>query len=216
MGHNSTHGEEAERVQLISFVSQLISADAEVETAKGPYDAAKAKRRGIMKLAGAAGFPAEALKERMEEMNRPASENEQRFAAAARHRLWLGVTSPEQTKMHLEGGTPQEAVDEHDWQARGYRDGLRGLGAKLPEGIPARMDQPYLRGHEIGRKEHLDALEANVPGGKRLREQAAQDFAEDNPGAGTPEAKAAERKSVERAKASLEKMNGADPEEAVV
>ncbi|HKT53954.1 MAG TPA: hypothetical protein VJP88_05850 [Caulobacteraceae bacterium] len=208
-GDNSARGEEAERVQLISFVAQLTQAEAEIESAKGPLKAAQKKRSGIVNLAKAAGFTAQKLKKRMEEMNRPSSENEADFAEETRHRRWLGITSPEQQKMHLEGNTPKESMDELDWQARGYRDGLRGLEAKPPEGCPPRMDQPYLKGHEKGRAESLAAIAANAPKplgtAAKVREQAAKDFAEDNkPEPGTPEAAAAERKAVSQARAALE------------
>lgn len=181
IGDNSDpHGEEAERVQLISFVSKITQADAEVESTKGPYDAAKTKRRSIIKLAEAAGFSAARIRARMDEMNRSPVENDNIQAEERRHRRWLGTAREKQDKL------PLEKQDEMDWQSRGYQDGIRGKPATLPEGIPPRMDQPYLKGHETGFKEYLGAQAAMVPKPKgasadEIARTAAADFKADNP-----------------------------------
>ena len=94
-----------------------------------------------------------------------------------------------------------------DWQARGYSAGLRGLKPDLPEGIPPRMDQPFLKGHETGWKDYMAALEANMPKKLTVREQAAKDFAEDNPGAPTlAEERYAEKREERAVKEALENM----------
>lgn len=214
MGDNSKHGDEAERVQLISFVAKRSQAKQEVERAKGPYDAAKKGLSSVNNLAKAAGFTVKELEAREEEMNRSDAENVQVFARETRHRRWLGSTSEEQVKMHLEGSTPKETMDAMDWQSRGYRDGLRGMEGKLPEGCPPRMDQPYMKGHGTGYAEYLESLKANAPKAMgSVRDQAAADFAADNkPEPGSPEAAAAERKAIRAAKAGLEKMAERQPE----
>lgn len=181
IGDNSGDLEEAERVQLISFIGRIETAEIEVDKAKAPYDAAKKTLNSIKKLAHAAGFTSEEIKRRRAEMDMTPSEKVAFVARETRHRRWLRVIDDDQTKMHLEPGQPIEARDEMDWQARGYSQGLRGIPAKLPEGIPPRMDQFFLKGHEVGHKAYMEALAANVPKKLEVRDQAAKDFAEDNP-----------------------------------
>src|SRR6202012_2770597 len=45
---------------------------------------------------------------------------------------------------------PEEARDEVDWEATGFRAGLRGEAATIPGGVPPRFHQAYLKGHEQG------------------------------------------------------------------
>lgn len=183
IGDNSQHREEEERVQLISFIAKATQTLAERDVAQVPFDNAKKAHNRIFSLAKAANpiFTRKYLEKKMEEMNRSPSENAEAKAMESRHDRWLGILTPEQQKMFTEPGTPQEARDEYDWEARGYSMGLRGQGPTLPEGIPPRMDQPFLKGHGVGYAEYRKALEANVPGKPRLAQQAEADYAEDNP-----------------------------------
>lgn len=183
IGDNSQYREEEERIQLISFLAKATKTAAEIEVARAPFDQAKKAHNQVFSLAKAANpeFTRKYLEKKMEEMNRSAGENARLKAMEARHDRWLGILTPEQLKLHTEGNTPREAMDEMDWQGRGYSAGLRGMSPTLPDGIPPRMDQPFMKGHGIGYAEYQQALEANVPGAHRLREQAAVDFKDDNP-----------------------------------
>jgi hypothetical protein len=178
IGDNSRHGEEEERVQLISFVSKLSQAEELIEQAKAPLKAAQKARSQIVGLAKAAGFTAKELERRMEEMNNPARDNPDRIARETRHRRWLGIIQPEQAEMQLGDKVPQEAKDEAHWKAEGYKAGLRQKSSTPPTECAERFVQAFMKEHERGLKE---VLEANVPGGQRLRDQAAADFKEDNP-----------------------------------
>lgn len=185
VGDNSAYREEEERVQLISFLAKATQTKTAVAAAKAPYDAATKAHNQVFALARAANpeFIRKYLEKKMEEMDRAPAENARQKAMERRHDRWLGILTDEQQKMHLEPGTPQEAKDEVDWEARGYATGLRGMEAKLPEGIPPRMDQFFLKGHGIGYAASTAALEANAPKplGSSVREQAAADFAADEP-----------------------------------
>lgn len=184
-GHNSEAMEEAERVQLISFVAKATRTGGEVADARAPYDAAKKSHNQVFALARAANpdWTRKYIEKKMEEMARSPAENVRIKAMETRHDRWLGILTPEQQKMHLEPNTPQETRDEVDWESRGYSVGLRGMDPKLPEGIPPRMDQPFLKGHEVGYGQYMAAMQANVPGANRLSvaAQAAADFTEDEP-----------------------------------
>lgn len=184
-GDNSLYGEEADRVQLISVVSKLSAADEEiakeektVAAAKIPLAAAKAKKKTILKLAEAAGFTEEELTKRLEEMHTPIREMARRTDRELKHRRWLGIIDDEQSKLQLGEETPIEAKDEAHWMGEGYKAGLRQLERKPPQECPERFVQPWLVRYDVGLQE---VLEANVPGGSRLRAQAQADFAKDNP-----------------------------------
>lgn len=185
MGDNGR--EEAERVQLISFVSRLDAADVEVERAQGPYKAALANRSAIKKLAQGAGFTADELKLRRNEMAQSTADNARQAARESKHRRWLGIITAEQQEMHLGEATPQEARDEVDWDTEGYKRGLRGRAAEpLPDGMDARFTQPFLKGHERGWAGYLEGIAQNVPKPKGMTAQevaakAAAEFEADNP-----------------------------------
>lgn len=183
VGHNSEMAEEAERIQLISFVAKATKTLAERDIAQIPYDNAKKAHNQVFSLAKAANpeWTRKYLEKKMDQMNRSPGENARFHAMESKHDRWLGILTPEQLKMHLEGNTPRETMDEMDWQGRGYSTGLRGMAPELPEGIPPRMDQPFMKGHGIGYAEYMAALEANVPGKSRLAQKAEADFVADNP-----------------------------------
>lgn len=212
IGDNSMHGEEAERVQLISIVSQLSAAEDAIELAQAPLKAAQKKRSTIIGLGKAAGFTAKELARRLDEMKTGTRQNAELAAREHKHRRWLGILEPDQAALILGVQAPQEVKDEAHWKGEGYKAGLRQMEGKPPIECPERFVQPWLLEHARGLKE---VLEANVPGGKRsVREQAAADFKADNPEApepGTPEAAAADRKAVRKAKEALEKLGTGEP-----
>lgn len=211
IGDNSMHGEEAERVQLISIVSQLSAAEDAIEIAKGPLKSAQKKRSQIIGLGKAAGFTAKELQRRLEEMQNGTRENAEQEARERKHRRWLGIVEPDQSALMLGDSAPQEVKDEAHWKGEGYKAGLRLMAAKPPRECGERFCQAWLGEHSRG---FTEATAANAPKQMRgVREQAAADFAEDNkPEPGTPEAAAAERKAVRKAKESLEAL-GARVEE---
>ena len=177
-GHNSMHGEEAERVQLISIVSKLSQADDAVEVARLPLKAAQKARSQIIGLGKAAGFTAKELEKRLDEMRMTTREVAEMEHREHKHRRWLGSVTDDQKALQLGDAAPQETKDEHHWLGEGLKAGRRQLIAKAPPECPERFVQGWLGEHARGLKE---VLEANVPGGKRIREQAAADFKEDNP-----------------------------------
>jgi hypothetical protein len=178
-GDNARAIEEGERVQLISFVSKLTDADAAVEAAKAPFDAAKKKRTGIFNLAKAAGFSRERLERYLKLMGESTREVADNMAVEAKHFRWLGIINEDQAKLFLGDETPTEVKDEAHWKAEGYKAGLRQMLAKPPPECGERFVQPWMHEHARGLRE---VLEANAPkplGG--VREQAAKDFAADEP-----------------------------------
>lgn len=142
--HNEDAQDEADRVQLIAIIAKLSEADAEIDKAMGPVKAARANRKRIIGLGKAAGFTAEELKRRLDEMGEDPREQEERIAREEKHRKWLGIVRPDQPKLGLGGDAPEEVRDEAYWKAHGYKHGLRRLSAELPEGMPVRFTQVWL------------------------------------------------------------------------
>lgn len=175
-GDNSL--EEAERIQLISFVSRLTAADGEIAAAQAPLKNAQAQRKQVVNLAKAAGFTAEELKARMKEMNDPARDNPQKIARETRHRRWLGIIRPEDDQGRLDLA-PAEVQDEAHWAGEGYKAGLRQMERKPPPECAERFVQPWLARYDLGLKE---VLTANAPKSMTaVRDRAAADFKDDNP-----------------------------------
>lgn len=184
-GDNSNAADEAERIQLISFVNKLSRIDEEIVDLKAPLDSARARRKSIINLAGAAGFTAGELKERMGEMGKGSREMAEVEVRTSRHRRWLGIITPEQVEMHTGGNTPQEVRDEDYWRTEGFKLGLRGLAPTVPDTMEARFLQPFLQGHEAGTKVAMTAIAETAPkltgGAATVAAMADRDFRADNP-----------------------------------
>lgn len=214
IGDNSAAVEEASRIQLISIVAKLSTADEKIEEAKGPLQAAQKHRKTIIGLGKAAGFSAKELEARLAEMRRPTFEMLEQAAREKQHRGWLGIIPEgDQAELLLGEKVPQEDKDEAHFAAEGYKAGLRQMPSNPPTEVPARFVQSFMKGHEKGL---MEVLSANAPKQMGVREQAAADFAKDNPEPGTPEAAKLEREAIRRAKESLAAMPSVDPDAEAV
>lgn len=172
--------EEAERVQLISFISRITTADGAVEQAKGPFDAAKKNRTQLFNLAKAAGFSRKLIERRMEEMNTPTREMAAEVAREDKHRRWLGIVRPDDEQQSLLGSGPQEPRDEFHWRGEGYKAGLRQAERSPPPACPERHVQAFLQDYDRGLETVLKA-NAPRPMPPTVAQQAAADFQADNP-----------------------------------
>lgn len=103
---------------------------------------------------------------------------------------------------------PAEAKDEITYEAEGYLRGRNGALDAIPEGTPPRFHQAVLRGYERGQKAtHEDFL-----AGQKIKDEQGQPDssaepkdlnAEAKPEPTVAETKAAERRSIAKAKESL-------------
>lgn len=193
IGDNSKGLEEAERVQLLSYVSKLNANKADVEKAKAPFDSAKKALTQTFRLAKAAGFLRKDLEEYLDKMNDGTRDIVADERRRRRHFEWLGIVGPEQLDVFTDA-TPTFQQDEAHWRGIGYRDGLQAKEGSAPDGCPAAFVQLYMQSRDSGHKDMQAALAANVPGAHRLKPaasvvgdpvavgaKAAADFAEDNP-----------------------------------
>lgn len=216
IGHNSAEVEEANRIQLLSVFAKYDAALGELELAQGPVRAARKKLASITGLAKQIGLPKWRLEQRHEEMQRPTHENADNIAAETRERRWLGIITPDQLSMRLDGNTPQEVIDEEDARTEGYKLGVRGKPATIPDTLNPRFHQPFLKGHESGWDDYILTLAENAPKSpgvtaasivEGVRAQAAADFAEDNKPEGTiADDRFAERRQERAVREALENM----------
>lgn len=184
VGHNSREIEEAERVQLLSFVSRLNQANGEVEKAKAPFDAAKKSRTQIFRLAKAAGFARGHLEDYLERMGDGTRDNAADEIRRRRHYKWLGILDQDQVDLFGGDAAPESAKDEAHWRGNGYRDGLNEKPAVAPSGCPEMYTQAYLSSHGSGVKDMQTAIAANAPKpmgstAKAIGEKAKADFEAD-------------------------------------
>jgi hypothetical protein len=211
IGDNSQAVEEANRVQLISLVAKLSAAEGPIEAASAALKAARKERSKIIGLAKSAGFPAWEIEARLAEMKRGTREMVAIEARERKQRRWLGILDDEQAELILGDKVPPDAKDAAHWAGEGYKAGLRQLPRDPPPECPPMHTQAYMKAHERGL---IEVLSANAPKPMGVREQAAADFAADEPESGTYEAQRKEREAIRNARASLERMGEDDGFEA--
>ncbi len=215
-----TLSREEHRALLTHHMSKLRAASAAVEEARGPFDEAKAELTALVNEAKAdlgktytRKYLLGLLEDAQSRLRDLLREEEQRFRD--RQDLGLPVFGAQQAFDFGGDETPREVRDELEVEAEGYLVGRRAGPREAPDGCPARFVQAFLKGYDRGQDENGRLfIEANALIAKRGEPDALDEPAELNePEAGTPEAKKAERQSVARAKESLSRI-GVEPAQA--
>lgn len=210
-----------EHTDLLTYhLSVIRQAEAEVETAKGPVKTAKAKlsdkQEELTKAFNGAkadlgrGYSREYLASLLEDGRKKITAQVDYEKMRARDKVALNQpVFGQQPELFPGDETPMEAKDEMTWEAEGYLRGLRGDLDELQDRDPPRFHQAIMRGYRTGQEETA----ARVQRAMELRRAEADVDAsaapkdlnppEAEPEPGTPEAKAAERRAVDAAKASL-------------
>lgn len=215
----TTLSREEHRALLNHHMAKIREASAAVDVAKAPFEAARDALTGTIDQAradlGKKAYTRKRLMSYLEDLSSRLRnllhEEEQRYRD--RQDLGLPVFGEQQSLAFGGEETPQEARDELAWEAEGFLFGRAARSREAPEGCPARFVPAFLKGFDLGQAENgrlfIQANEIK----KRLAEPAADQKPVDlngdaEPEQGTPEAVAAERKSVRKARASLEKLSG--------
>lgn len=219
---------EQDHADLLTYHMQCVRlAEAEVETARGPVQQAKAalsdKQEKLTQAFNAAkadlgrGYTREYLGGLLKDGRAKIRDLVSVEQMRARDKLVLNQpVYGQQPELFPGAETPTAARDEMAWEAEGYQRGLRGDLNELQEGDPPAFHQAVLRGYEQGQKVtgqrvaramELKAREGNPEAGDDGRDLNA---AAAEPEPGTPEAKKKERESIRRAKQSLEQMREGD------
>lgn len=213
---NTTITREEHRALLNHWMGKLRLAKQEVETAREPLTAAQEAYTALMHEARAdlgKGYTRKRLGALLEDitsrLRNLLKEEGDRFQD--RVDLGLPVYGTQADLFGPANASPQEAQDEIHWEADGYLFGRRGAERDPPEGCPHRFGSAFLKGYDRGQDETgrlmVEAMEAK----KRLAEPAAEQKPVElnQPEPTIDEEKAAERKSVARAKASFAAMGDA-------
>lgn len=208
---------EDHRALLNMHMGKIRAANQEVEAARAPYDAARENLTAAIDEArgdlGKKLYTRKRLMSYLEDLGSRLrnllAEEQQRY----QDRLDLGLpVHGEQLSLSLgDANTPQEAKDEMMWEAEGFLLGRAGKINIIPEGCPARFHQTVMRAAAKGQELTMAEVKAGMEARAR-RDQPNADAEPKNldaaPEPGTHEAKKAERKAVDAAKASLAAMGG--------
>lgn len=211
----TTISREDHRALLNHHMAKIREANQGVEAARVPFDAARENLTAVIDEAradlGKKKYTRKRLMGYLEDLGSRLrnllAEEEQRH----QDRLDLGLpVHGEQLSLSLgDPNTPAEAKDELYWEAEGFLLGRQGKINVIPEGCPPRFHQTVMKaaakGQELTQAEFLAAAEAR----KRINQPNAGAETKDlnkEPESGTPEAASAERKSVARARESLDRM----------
>lgn len=222
MAAKTTLSRDEKRTLLNHHVGKIRLALGVVENARTPFDDARTDLTAVIDQARAdlgkknytRGYLLSLTSDTKAKIRDQGAEEVQRY----QDRVDLNLpVAGDQLMLALDSDTtPQEAKDEIAWEAEGFAAGRRGDERKAPEGCPPRFVQASLRGWDQGQSTtQLLFVEAQTLMKKRAEPDATGDAKDLNAGApaepeaGSPEAKAAERKSVGLAKESLAKMGGA-------
>jgi hypothetical protein len=175
-GHSKTPLTRDEKAALKNFhVRKLLATAAAIETVRGPFDEAKAAHTAQFNQAKVdlgKDYTRKRLTRLMEKVKSRtrdlAKEEAERFED--HQDLGLPVFGAQLDLYDGKGDSlPQEAKDEIGWELEGYAVGRRGGPDTLPEGLPPRMDQPYLKGYHRG----LEDAAAQFNKGERIAAERA-------------------------------------------
>ena len=146
--------DEAEQAQYLSAISKVRQQDIKIAAAKAVVDELKAVRKEIMDLAVAAGFKKFEIEDQLKDLVAPKTNHVEREERRARFRMWLGLPAGAKPRDDL----PLEVKDEQDWEAEGYRAGIRADEPKPPKECPPRFHQAWLTGYHAGQARNVAAL----------------------------------------------------------
>ncbi len=158
VGHNGpTQEEQAEREALfLSHLDACRKADAALATAMEPVKVVRKQRNVVRNLASKEGFPLKIIDEIIEKE----AFTQKDLEGEAELSRWMHQMAglPTGGQAELFATTPAEIKDGLDWEADGYRAGMRGVEPKPPEGCPPRFHQEWMKGYHAGQERNAWAL----------------------------------------------------------
>lgn len=125
--------------------------NAALETAMEAVRAVRKLRNRIRHEAHGDGFPLKKIDEIL--FKEGLSQKDLEVEAELFHWMDKAAGVPVGGQLELFAKTPVETKDALDWEAEGFRAGLRGHDATLPEAVPPRFHQSWLKGRMKGQEE---------------------------------------------------------------
>lgn len=138
--------EEVLRSTLLRGVADLRELDERIDTAMSKVKILRADRKAITGKLGAAGLPASLIKEAMADADNSRTDMAEKEKARDFIRDVFGLARADY--LNAFDGMPTGAVEEVDWEARGFTAGVMAADAVPPTECPAgACSQAWLKGH---------------------------------------------------------------------
>lgn len=143
---DNTPPDERLRQTLLSGVADLRGLDEKIEQKMAQVRALRSDRKAVVGKLGAAGLPASLIKEAMDDADNTRTDQAQKEKTRAFIRQTFGLAT-EDWAASLEG-LPTGGVEEVDWEARGYTDGVMARDRQPPAECPPERQQNWLKGYD--------------------------------------------------------------------
>lgn len=143
---DNTPPEERLRSTLLNGVANLRALDEKIEAKMAQVRALRSDRKAEVGKLGAAGLPASLVKEAMDDADNTRTDQAEKEKARGFIRSTFGLATAD-WGASLEG-MPTGAVEEVDWEARGYTDGVMAKDRKAPTECPPERHQAYFKGYD--------------------------------------------------------------------
>lgn len=143
---DNTPPEDRLRQTLLNGVADLRGLDEKIEAKMAQVRALRSDRKAVVGKLGAAGLPASLVKEAMDDADNTRTDQAEKEKARAFIRGTFGLATADWAAS-LEG-LPTGAVEEVDWEARGYVDGVMAKDRKAPPECPPERAQNFYAGYD--------------------------------------------------------------------
>lgn len=143
---DNTPPEERLRSTLLNGVADLRALDEKIDAAMAKVKALRSDRKAIVGKLGAAGLPASLIKEAMDDADNTRTDQAEKEQSRAFIRQTFGLATADWTASLA--GLPTGAVEEVDWEARGYTDGVMAKDRSAPPECPPERHQAYFKGYD--------------------------------------------------------------------
>jgi|GEM_PF-6218068 len=138
--------EEVLRSTLLRGVAELRELDERIDTAMSKVKILRADRKAITGKLGAAGLPASLIKEAMADADNSRTDMAEKEKARDFIRDVFGLARADY--LNAFDGMPTGAVEEVDWEARGYTAGVMAADRDPPKECPPERHQAYFKGYD--------------------------------------------------------------------
>jgi hypothetical protein len=143
---DNTPPDERLRATLLNGVADLRALDEKIETAMSKVKSLRSDRKAVVGRLGAAGLPASLVKEAMDDADNTRTDIAEKEKARSFIRGAFALPTADWAASFE--GMPTGAVEEVDWEARGYTDGVMARDRQPPSECPPERQQNWLKGYD--------------------------------------------------------------------
>lgn len=153
--------EEVLRSTLLRGVADLRDLDEKIATAMSKVKILRSDRKAVTAKMGAAGLPASLIAEAMADADNSRTDMAEKEKARDFIRDVFGLARADY--LNSFDGMPTGAVEEVDWEARGYTAGVMAAERDAPKECPPERHQAYFKGYD----RVMEARALSMTGGKK-------------------------------------------------